>query len=214
MQTILYGVLSCKCPVDEFVERSLFAYYLDNIQEEVLDFSDLLALADKNSVPTPLHHFYMFCLQASDDPNSFNITHNDAIRYFCTNTHYQNSIMGLNPMLVERNADYLVNHMILPIQFKTSQSASYNGLKHTIEFKNVFIPPGMDIDRDRNYGMHLGTILTELSEDQAKMANGHLSALDGFLSLLGHCSDIDFKSFHPHGNHFENVNCRFVRNMD
>ena len=90
LKTLLYTLLSCRCPVTEDTEKMLFREYFRVQDSEMIDFTSILRIADKNPQKTPIHLLFEFCSYSKDDLSSFAITHNDVIRYLCTNYHFAN----------------------------------------------------------------------------------------------------------------------------
>lgn len=213
LQTLLHSMLSCRCPVTEKTERALFHAYFGVKEQALIDFNRILAVADTNPVATPVHFLRDFCVYLQDDPTEFTITHNDVLRYFCT-TYHLNRMSGLNPMTVQHPADYLVSHMLLPVVLTSEDGnlgAAYANGYHVIRFQNIFLSSEFNRPVGTLVGLHMGTVVTALTEAQALMMNSHLKLFDTFPFLAEQVTAVNFKSFENYGDYRANVVMRYQR---
>jgi hypothetical protein len=151
-------LLSCKCPVSEETERALFQEYHKVKHQELIDFSALLKVADRNPQRTPLHLVADFCSYSKDSLGEFTITHNDILRYSCTGQHFQNFLRAINPMIVKETSSFMLGHMLVPATLHKENeaiSATYQTGERAIRFLNVLLPPEIPWQEDGVYGVHL-----------------------------------------------------------
>ncbi len=217
LETILNTILSCRCPVDENVEAAVFETYHKVKHQELIDYNEFLQVAGSDTKRTPLHLLADFCTYSKDDPSSFIITHNDAIRYSCTGYHFNHFKTNIDPLSVRDTLAYLIGHMIVPARLKKdgpSISATYTHQSHTIQFYNIVIPPNLEIGTNTAYGIHLATAVTTLTESQENMVYAHLNNILGYHDLVKHVSEVDYTKFQSFGNYRAQVQERVDRNFD
>jgi hypothetical protein len=216
LQTLLNMVLSCKCPVTEETEKALFKVYHQVNDLELIDFSELLRVAEINPQPTPLHLVADFCSYSKDSLNEFTITHNDTIRYGCTGQHFKNFLRSVNPMVVTNTASFMLGHMLVPAILRKENEtlvAEYTEGAHTARFLNMLLPPEIPWQEDGVYGVHLGTALTLLDREQEQMVRQHLANIEGFATIANDVDVIDYQNFQRYGNYQEQVRVRIARNF-
>jgi hypothetical protein len=212
LQTMLLGVLSCQCPVDESVERALFRLFRADSAEEAVDMAPYMAVADKNPVRTPLHLFLEYCRYGHDDPHDFRIANQDAIRYFCSLFHYKFVLAGLDPVSAPDPAAHLVGHMLLPVRLDGAASAGSTRIgPHTVRLRNLFVPPEVEHGADGWLGVHFGVAVTTLDEASAKIARDHLGLIEPFETLAGRSPEIDYANYQTFGDHRTRAAMRWER---
>lgn len=216
LRTILFGTLSCRCPVTEETERALFREYfrLKGQGDEVVGFNPILEIADRNPERTPLHNLFHFCSYAKDDPSCFVITQNDVIRYLGSKYHFDMVDGSLEVMKVSDKESYLASHMLLPVLLDRQEgytTAIYRKGEHSTRFFHVFFPPEVQWHEAAHYGLHMGTVLGTLSPAQVQMVEAHLALIKDFPPLISHVPSVDLCAFEPSGDHLAQVTTRFRR---
>lgn len=216
LETILNTLLSCRCPIEKEVELVIFEHYNQVKNQDLIDYNEILKIADSNTQRTPLHLLADFCAYSKDDPEAFTITHNDTIRYSCTGYHFNHFKSNIDPLSVRDTAAFLVGHMIVPARLETDAntiSAVYTHNGHAIKFYNMVIPPDLEFDETATYGIHLATAVTPLTEQQKRMVLAHLNNIPGYSGLVKHVSQVDYADFQSFGNYRAQVQFRIDRNF-
>lgn len=213
LRAMLFGILSCHCPVQREVERALFEAFFARPGDDPLDMAPYLAVADRNPVRTPLHLFLEFCRYGHDDPNRFAIGLEDVLRYFCSRFHYNAAKASLDPVRIPDPASHLVGHMLLaarPIKGDT-WLASVGG--HEIRLRNIFLPPQIGAREDGLFGVHFGMVLGGLINGQAKVVEDHLDLLPELSALAGRIGTIDYADYQTFGSHRNSIAERYGCNF-
>lgn len=216
LQTLLNMLLSCKCPVTGETEKALFEQYHRVKTQDLIDFSEMLRVTDINPQPTPLHLVAEFCSYSQDNPQKFTITHNDIIRYSCTGQHFYHFLTAVDPLVVKDTANFMLAHMLVPATLRGNGEdieAVYNVRDHQVRFLNILLPPDIPRQDDAVYGVHLGTALTLLDDDQMLMVNRHLDNIRGFSLIAKEVQAIDYRDFQRYGNYQEQVRQRILKNF-
>lgn len=201
LDTAVRGVWGC-------VVAPLFANvgkaYLELGSDDIVDFSALLSIAEEETEYTPFHMLLEFASYGQNDLSEFTITHNDVIRLFCTKYHFDFVSKNLiDPMIVSDTASFLVNHMMMPMTVSEKDGVlqgEYTVDGHTIRVFPLITPPCMEIDSNTVYGVHMGSVLTELTEAQIKMIGAQLALSDEFTFLTKHVTEVDFTNYQHFGN--------------
>lgn len=215
LQTLLHSMLSCRCPVGEPTERALFKAYFAQRDQKLIDFSAIVRIADANPEPTPVHFLRDFCVYLQDDPTRFTITHNDVLRYFGT-TYHLNRMKSLNPMLVREPATYLLSHLLVPVRVSImggEVEAIYRSNGTFISFKNIFMSAEFPPLVEAYYGLHMGTVVTTLSNAQAQMLERQLNLFDEIPALSKQVTRVDFCDFQYYGDYRATVATRYARHF-
>ncbi len=218
LQTLLYGILSCQCPVDDEVERSLFEEYINRggcAADPVLPLAPFLAAATANPVKTPLHLFLDFCRQQEPSPEETSktiITHNDAIRYFCSRFHFSTVMASIDPLEVQDPEAHLFGHLLLPVSLDAGNSSALADLSASpVRLKNIFCPPEMAAQSGSWYGAHLGMIITPLNELQVAMALELLQAIPELMDIARRVQEIDYADYQTFGDYRAHITSRHAR---
>ncbi len=216
LATLLYGILSCQCPVTEDVERTLFKEFDKQAGArgaEGWSLEPFLKIADCNPVRTPLHLFLEFCRFARNDPFDFPITHDDVIRYFCSGFHLRAVLAGIDPLRVPFPPGHIVGHMLLPVRLREGASSAVFSLgSHKVRLVNLFTPPGM-VENKGWYGVHLGMTITPLSQAQVRMAQAHLGLLPEFEGQVAKAKVVDYSAYQTFGDHRAQIAARYARHL-
>ena len=213
LRAMLFGILSCHCPVEGEVERALFETYFARPDAELLDLAPYLAVADRNPVRTPLHLFLEFCRYGHDDPNRFAIGLGDVLRYFCSGFHYNAAKASLDPVRIPDPASHLVGHMLLAARPGADGTwlASVGG--HEIRLRNLFLPPQIETREGGLFGVHFGMLLCGLTGGQAKVVGDHLDLIPELSILAGRIGTIDYARYQAFGSHRDRIAERYGRNF-
>ncbi|MBF0120668.1 MAG: hypothetical protein HQK79_17710 [Desulfobacterales bacterium] len=217
LQTILFAMLSCKCPVKHETENKLFNEYfsLKDQKKQLVDFTSILEIAFSNPERTPLHNLYEFCSYSKDDPLNFEISHNDVIRSLCSTFHFNLQSRIIDYRIVLHTASFLISHILIPVNLIKDREdivAIFTTDNHDIVFKNIFIPNDLNLQENTiNYGIHMGTVVSSLTEIQVQITNKHLRLIDQFHSLVKQIQIIDYSNFQYYGDYVSNVKERFKR---
>jgi hypothetical protein len=204
LQTLLNTLISCRCPVTEETEKRLFDEYLRVQDRDIIDYGVFLTIADGDPQKTPVHLLFDFCSYYHDDPNDFTITHNDVIRYFCSGYHFNGVLKSLDPLIVNNTSSFLLGHLLLPatvIHKDDAVEAEYRSGGRSIWFRNMVFLPGMEWKSGGCYGVHLGCVVTGLTDEQVKMITDHLSFITGLDRLAEDITEIDFSAFQHYGDY-------------
>ena len=213
LRAMLFGILSCHCPVDREVERALFEAFFARPEADPLDFAPCLAVADRNPVRTPLHHFLEFCRYGHDDPNRFAIGLEDVLRYFCSRFHYNAAKASLDPVRIPDSAGHLVGHMLLAARPGKDDTWLVSVSGHEIKLRNLFLPPQIEAGEDGLFGVHFGMVLGGLTEGQAKVVEDHLDLIPELSALAERVGVIDYADYQTFGSHRDRIAERYARNF-
>ncbi len=216
LRIILFATLSCRCPVTEETERALFQEYfrLKKQGDPLVSFDSILEIADRNPQRTPIHNLFHFCSYSKDEPSSFTIVPNDAIRYLCSKYHFD-AVQGSREMTeIQDKASYHVSHLLLPIRLDRESNSSVavfiNG-DHSIRFLDIFFPPELTQEETPDYAIHMGTVLCPLTRHQVCMIEAHLKLIKEFTPMASQVQVVSFRSYGPSGDHRTQVATRFNR---
>lgn len=213
LRTMLFGILSCHCPVTSDVERDLFQTFHAESEGDTLDFGPYMAVADQNPVRTPLHLFLEYCRYGHDDPARFAIGLEDVIRYFCSRFHYNAAKAALDPVRIPDSASQLVGHMLLvaePAQ-ENGWTTSMDG--HRFELQNIFLPPQISRENGGLFGVHFGMVLCRLTPQQARITRDHLALIPELTVLARRFDAIDYAEYQTFGDHRAQIAERYKRNF-
>ncbi len=213
LETLLYAVLSCKCPVTEKTEKMLFLKFNTLSASELLDLKPFIDIADTNPDKTPLHLLLEFCSFYQSDPKDFSITHNDVLRYLCCRYHFDRMKGPASLIVTIDQAVRMVSHMLLPVSVKQQgdkTSAKFQFRNKSIIFNSVFMPDSITLSSGSCYGFHLGMIVSNLTQEQGVMIKKHLAVIPEFCSLCKQIELVDFKNFLGQDHH-EEIVIRYCR---
>jgi hypothetical protein len=215
---MLYGTLSCQCPVTAETEAAWVAEWRKAASEESVSLGPFMDIADTNPQRTPLHVFVDFCSFSKEDPDQFIITEDDALRYFSSAFHFDRILAGLDPVTIFDPPAHMVGHMLLPVQI--DDTGGPNGAvctftldRHSVHFRHLVVPPDVvDSGPEAWYGFHFGTILTGIDLRQKRMIEAHLRRIDGFRRFLDRVDEVDYQDYQSFGNYHDRVVRRYERN--
>ncbi|MDD9301958.1 MAG: hypothetical protein HUK40_06265 [Desulfobacter sp.] len=211
-KTFFLGILSCKCPVTPETEKKLFDFYSGAAHQNTLDFNGILAIADKNPKPTPVHHLYDFCAGSKDDPFCFTITANEVLRDLGSRLHY-NMVVSNHPEIESENPGLLISHLLLPVTIEKKGNqceAMYANQEVLVRFSPVIMPIKSKLDSNE-YAHHMGMILCGMSREQAEMLKAHQRLIKGLKEIAKASGNIDLRALPPYGDHLSQVVKRVSR---
>ena len=214
LQTLLYTMLTCPCPVGEEHERALVEAFLSS-EDDPLDFGAFLSIADRNPLPTPLHLFLRFFADGRETPLADDIVFSDILRYFGGHYHWERSIQSFDPLTMRDSASYLIGHMFLPVvpvPGSEGRQALWKSPEVSVLFKETILFPGVPLAEDGLYALHLGGLVASLSRSEAEMLQRHALLLKDMLRLASETPEIDCSRFYFGKNHRESTLFRLRRN--
>ncbi len=215
-QTMLYGALSCRCPVSEDTEAAFFRVLFEWEDSEPRSFAPIRAIADGNPCPTPIHNLFEVASYRYDDPENICIGFGDALRALGSKFHFNNLVRGLDPLSVRDVPSYLVSHLLVPVRLSGTNDACravFSAAAGDVVMDTVFIPPGIAWEADGLYGVHMGTVICRLTAAQADGLARHLDQIPSFPTLCSHVDAVDFTDFQYYGNYCSHVHERFRRHF-
>ena len=151
LKAILFGTLSCKCPVTEETEQAFFDKYFQLREEPVVDFGPIKAIADRNPARTPVHNLLEIASYGHDDPTNFTITEGDALRALGSKFHFNNLVGQPSHLTIRDFPSFLVSHMLVPAGLTRTEKtfrAMFISEGRGITFENVFFSTGHGLGRD------------------------------------------------------------------
>lgn len=213
-KAILFGTLSCRCPVTLEIESAFFEEYYRIRNSQITEFAPIKAIADRNPVKTPVHNLLEIASYGHDDPTDFTITLSDVLRALGSQFHFNNMIGNLNHMTVRDVPSFLVSHLLVPMRLALLGEriqAIYTFKRQKIFFKNIFVPTDIKWDEDTLYAVHMGTVICSLSPVQAENLQAHLDLISDLEHLCSQFERVDFSDFQYYGNYYRQVKDRFQR---
>jgi hypothetical protein len=215
LQTVLFGILSCQCPVGEEVENALMTEFRHNGKQKdraVIDLTPYQRIADRNPVKTPLHGFTAFCSWYQDDPQNFQIRHEEAIRFFSSGYHFEHAVAAVNPLTITDPTAHMVAHMLIPMTLTADGAGAQTTFGgKTLSWRNLFCPPGIVLKPGEQAGVHLGMVITPLSRAQAETVRAQLNAIKEMAGLIERVQDIDFSRYQTLGDYRSHIASRYKR---
>ncbi len=214
LRTVLYGILSCQCPVTAKTETALFREF-KSAGGKLLSLRPYMDIASRNPVKTPLQLFVEFCSFSQGNPLSFVIRQDDALRYFSARYHFDRMTGSLDPLAITDPSAHLTGHMLLPVlpgERKKEFVFSWKGKR--ILLKDVYIPREYRSDATGCFGLHFGTILTRLDTRQKRMVELHLESIPEFSIMAERVECIDYARYQGLGDYSSRIASRFERSAD
>jgi hypothetical protein len=213
-RAMLYGTLSCRCPVTEETEKKLFAELFTWPAGEVRDFAPVQAIIDGNPARTPLHNLLEIASFGQEDPGNFTIRVGHALRALGSTFHFNNLVSGLDPLVVKEVPSFIVSHMLVPVRLRREGDrfgATFTFAGRGIFFAPVFLPPDIAWSADGEYALHMGTIICALDAEPSRHLTGHLSLIPDFAFFCRQVEGVDFTDFQYYGDYVSQVRARFAR---
>ncbi|WP_319559310.1 hypothetical protein [Marispirochaeta sp.] len=213
LKTVLYGILSCQCPVTAETETALFQEF-NSDEGELLSLGPYLDIASRNPAKTPLQLFVEFCAFSQGNPFSFVIRQDDALRYFSARYHFDRMAGSLDPLTITDPSAHLTGHMLLPVSPGEGENEfvfSWKGKR--ILLKGVYIPGEYRSDATGCFGLHFGTILSPLDARQQRMVELHLESIPEFSIMAERVEFIDYARYQGLGDYSSRIASRFQRSV-
>lgn len=215
IETLLYGILSCQCPVTEEVERGLFRTFREfggQGRGSLLPLAPFLEAAERNPVRTPLHQFLTFCQEQGWEAGKEPLTHNDTIRYFCSRFHFRAILATIDPQRVPDPEGHLLGHMLLPVKLEPDGAravATVSGSE--IRLENIFCPGKIVVPAGAWAGAHLGMIITLLNQARAGLVQELLASIEEIPGFAKRVKGIDYAEYQTFGDHRAAIRDRYER---
>ena len=111
LRTVLYGILSCQCPVTVETEMALFKEF-HSAEGDLFPLGPFLDIASGNPDKTPLQLFVEFCAFSRENPSNFVIRQDDALRYFASRYHFDRMAGSFDPVNILDPCVHLTGHML------------------------------------------------------------------------------------------------------
>lgn len=216
LQTALHNMLSCRCPVTPEAEKAMFGYYHEHKDLAYLDMREILEVAAINPEHTPLHCLTEFCQYYQYNPLEFVIEKNDVLRFLGTGFHFDTVKSGLNAAEVIHPASHLVCHLMLPAKVSSGSDGIWAVCKvggREIHITGMVCPPEVDLAEYDDFGVHLGTVITGLTPEQALMLQRHQDLIAELNDLVQEVERVDFTDYQLYGDYAAQVQERIVRNF-
>lgn len=213
---MLYGTLSCRCPVTEATEKALFTEFFTWPANGKMDFTPVQEIIDQNPQRTPIHNLLEIASYGQEDPDDFTIRIGDALRALGSKFHFNNLVNGMDPKTVRDSPSFIVSHMLVPAHLSRKGDlirAEFVFQAHQVTFEHIFFPPAISWDTKRFYAVHMGTVIRPLTNVQADNLLKHLNLIPDFTFFCKRVSSVDFTNFQYYGNYFEQVRRRFQRHF-
>lgn len=197
-------VLSCPCPVTPEQEAAVFERLRGLAPDEVADYGRVLAVFD--STDTPFHSLAAFTSWTDDDEDAV-IERHHVLRCNASSYHWEVAAATLSAKSrsVSSISAYLLSHTILPVSLKVGDGgavvARYGYEGGATVFDNVFLPSEYDPAAAPLWAFHLGTVLSALSEPEAKLVSRLNEANDQLVVHRAHVPRVDCADFELQGDY-------------
>ena len=215
LQTLLYTMLTCPCPVEAKYEKAIVKEFLSSGNDDPLDYGQFLAIADENPAPTPLHLFLRFLADGKEHPLEDDIVFADVLRYFGGHYHWERSVQSFDPLSMRSSASYLVGHMFLPVTLvpdRGGRQAAWETPELSVVFDETLLFPGLEAAGNIFYVLHLGGIVAAISLEEADILNKHALLLKEMLRIARETPEINCAEFYFGRDHRETTLSRLRRN--
>jgi hypothetical protein len=215
-QVLLNVLLSCRCPINEDVEKKIVDYYKSKKKEQVFDFQKMITIAEESDSDTVFHRLRDFCLYSKNDLNDVNITLEDVYRHFCSIFHWKvvEDALTYSYKDIKNIPTWFVGHMLLPVTIKEQNKAlcadySFSGLK--ILMRNIFVPDGIKIRENGIYTIHFASVISEINPAISKMINQQLESINRFVEFRNDIVEINYANFQRFGDYGKFCRERYLK---
>ncbi len=216
LQTLLYCMLTCPCPVTEDTERALMRFFLESPKES-FKLDEILSVAAQNPKPTPVHLFRNFFMDGPEDPENARMKHRDVLRYFASHYHFERSVSFYDPLAVCPAAPYLVSHMLLPVTIQGTGplvDAIWRWGEQTVILRNNVLFPGLkEPGSQGRFALHMGGIVAALTDDEAREMDRRLGDIPQLGFLTQEAPEVDNDRLHRDKGHIGTTMERIRRHM-
>ncbi len=216
LQTLLYCMLTCPCPVTEEAERALMRFFFENPRGS-FELDEVLAVADQNPKPTPVHLFRNFFMDGPGNPQNARIERRDILRYFASHYHFDRAASFYDPLTVCPAASYLISHMLLPVTIQGTGpvvTAIWQWGSHTVTLRNNVLFPGLSEPGEQGrFAIHMGGIIAPLTDDEAQELDRRLADIPQLDFLTRESPEIDNDLLYRDRGHLATTLERIRRHM-
>jgi hypothetical protein len=207
-------VLSCPCPVTAEQEALVFDYLRGLAPDEVADYAPVLAVFD--STDTPFHGLSSFTSWMAEDDDPV-IERHHVLRCNGSGYHWEVAAATLpgKSRSVSSISSYLLSHTILPVSVTAGEGeaprAEYRYGGGAAVFDNVFLPPEYDPPSPELWALHLGTVLSPLSDAETALLSRLNESNDQLVLHRTRVARIDYSDFELQGDYAEFCRRRHAR---
>jgi hypothetical protein len=204
LQTLLYTMLTCPCPVGEEHERALVDAFLSS-DADPRNTTFFSPSPTGIRFPTPLHLFLRFLADGKDIPFASDIVFSDVLRYFGGHYHWERSIQSSTA----RDAGLRLlpdRHMFLPVAVVSGsegRQALWKSDEASVLFTETLAFRGVPLAEDGFFALHLGGLVARLSVAEAEMLQQHVLLLKDMVRLARETPEIDCSRFYFGRDHRE-----------
>ena len=206
LELALRVVLSCPCPVTAEQEAAVFEHLRRLTPDEVTDYAPVLVVFD--STDTPFHGLAAFVSWTAEDDDPV-IERRHVLRCNASGYHWEVAAATLSgkSRTVSSISSYLLSHMILPVSVVADEgsapTAHYRYDGGAVVWDNVFLPPEHEPAASALWALHLGTVLTPLSDGEAELVVRLNEANDQLVVHRAHVARVDCADFELQGDYAE-----------
>ena len=201
-------ILSCKCPLKEIEEESIFNLFRKLKSGETLDYNELLGIFKENT-ETVIHRLVDFSIWfASTDSKPLIIEREHVLRHFASSYHWNYVVGESMPNAYKKVisiSSWFISHMLLPVKINIGSDESVTGTyrfnNSEIKLKNLFLPPEFDFDETKIYCSHFASVLTHLSLYENLIVQMLIDANKLFIEFRQEINEIDYHRFERFGNY-------------
>jgi len=217
MRVFLNILLSCRCPVSQEVEEEIVGLYLSGRDKPYIDYVRVLESADRMNCETPFHRLKEFiAYHINDLGQELFITLDDVFRHFCTMFHWrivEKSLFNGYKNIIDIPSLF-VGHILLPVVIKREKGeymAEYTFGNRIINLKNIFVPGDMNIVQNKQYAVHLASVVSSLEKHDFNMISLHLEEIDLFRLFRENLESIDYSDFQRFGDYRKICEDRYTK---
>ena len=200
-------VLSCPCDVTHEQEQRVFAYLSDLAPGEVADYAPVLAAFD--SQDTPFHGLAAFTGWTAAAGGEAVIEREHVLRCNSSGYHWQLAAGTLpaQSRRVSSVSNWLLSHTVIPVSL-TAPSGAPAGAEYHYEggsavFDNVFLPPEFEREEAELWALHLGAVVSPLSDAEVKLVWSLNEANAQLVLHRTRVAHIDYADFELQGDYRE-----------
>jgi len=208
-KTLINVLLSCRCPISKETEKDLIDYYKSKVSSNILNYSDVIKIANGEKKETVFHRLKEFCIYSIDDlGREYIISEEDVIRHFSSAFHWHLLERGLIDSYknVINIPSWFIGHMLMPVKLQKKSipvKAQYQYGKRFIIFSNVFLSKDIIFNLDSYYCIHYASIISEISSKQFIMISKQLEEIDLFKTFRKDIREIDYLKFQRFGDYYK-----------
>jgi len=200
-------VLSCPCDVTHEQEQRVFAYLRGLAPGEAADYAPVLAAFDAPG--TPFHGLAAFTEWMADAVAEATIEREHVLRCNASGYHWQLAAATLpaQSRRVSSVSCFLLSHTVIPVAL-TSQPGAPARAEHrytggSVVLDNVFLPPEFDPAASALWAVHLGAIVSPLSDGEAGLVTRLNETNPQLVLHRTRVAHIDYADFELQGDYRE-----------